>query len=185
MKKLNEDNIKINNKINTLATKDKLNKIMENFIDESKLKHFLIMDDEKIEADIVYTNIYKLAKNSLYIVDNYISLKTLELLRNINDNVEVILFSDNLHHNNKLTKNIFNDFKNEYNNINIKLKLTNGRYHDRYIIIDFRKESEMIYHCGSSSKDSGNKITTITKVEDLTIYHKMIEELLKNKDLVL
>lgn len=104
MKKLNEDNIKINNKINTLATKDELNKIMENFIDESKLKHFLIMDDEKIEADIAYTNIYKLAKNSLYIVDNYISLKTLELLRNINDNVEVILFSDNLHHNNKLTK---------------------------------------------------------------------------------
>lgn len=99
--------------------------------------------------------------------------------------MEVILFSDNLHHNNKLTKNIFNDFKNEYNNINIKLKLTNSRYHDRYIIIDFRKESEMIYHCGSSSKDSGNKITTITKVEDLTIYHKMIEELLKNKDLVL
>lgn len=43
----------------------------------------------------------------------------------------------------------------------------------------------MIYHCGSSSKDSGNKITTITKVEDITIYHKMIEELLKNKDLVL
>lgn len=67
MKKLNEDNIKINNKINTLATKDKLNKIMENFIDESKLKHFLIMDDEKIEADIAYTNIYKLAK-TVYIL---------------------------------------------------------------------------------------------------------------------
>lgn len=39
---------------------------------------------------------------------------------------------------------------------------TNNRFHDRYIIIDDKD----YYLCGSSSKDSGNKITTIVKLDN-------------------
>ena len=46
-------------------------------------------------------------------------------------------------------------------------------------------KTEKIFHCGASSKDSGNKITTITEDNDIKKYVKIIEELLHNDDLML
>ena len=86
----------INNKISTLATKEDLKKVMDNFIDPDTYKHFLLMNGDKIEADVAYTKIYKSAKKSIYVIDNYIGLKTLELLRAAKDNVEITVFSDNV-----------------------------------------------------------------------------------------
>ena len=68
----------LNSKMNTLATKEDLKKVMENFIDPETYKHFLLMNGDKIEADVAYTKIYKSAKKSIYLIDNYIGLKTLE-----------------------------------------------------------------------------------------------------------
>ena len=61
--------------------------------------------------------------------------------------------------------------------------MTNGIFHDRYIIIDYKTNNEIIYTCGPSSKDIGNKIGTISKTCDNSMYHNLIDELLKNKDL--
>ena len=68
----------LNSKMNTLATKEDLKKVMDNFIDPETYKHFLLMNGDKIEADVAYTKIYKSAKKSIYLIDNYIGLKTLE-----------------------------------------------------------------------------------------------------------
>jgi len=46
-----------------------LQKVMENFIDPSTYKHFLILNGHKLEADVAYAQIYGLAKKSLTIVD--------------------------------------------------------------------------------------------------------------------
>ena len=64
--------------------KEELTSIMDNFIIPEKYREFLILNGESVEADIAYNNIYSLAKNSIYIIDNYLSLKTLVLLKNIN-----------------------------------------------------------------------------------------------------
>ena len=64
-----------------MATREDLKRVMDNFIDPETYKHFLLMNGEKLEADIAYTKIYKSAKKSIYVVDNYIGLKTLELIR--------------------------------------------------------------------------------------------------------
>ena len=61
--------------------KRRFEKVMDNFIDPQTYKHFLLMNGDKIEADVAYTKIYKSAKKNIYIIDNYIGLKTLELLR--------------------------------------------------------------------------------------------------------
>ena len=74
-----------------MATKEDLKKVMDNFIDPDTYKHFLLMNGDKIEADVAYTKIYKSAKKSIYVIDNYIGLKTLELLRAAKDNVEIIV----------------------------------------------------------------------------------------------
>ena len=168
-----------------MATKEDLKKVMDNFIDPDTYKHFLLMNGDKIEADVAYTKIYKSAKKSIYVIDNYIGLKTLELLRAAKDNVEIIVFSDNVKNKDMLTKNILNDFRKDYPNINLKMKIAGKKYHDRYIAIDYRTDSEAFYLCGASSKDAGNKISSITKIEESSkdMYHTMFGGMLNNKDL--
>ena len=168
-----------------MATKEDLKKVMDNFIDPDTYKHFLLMNGDKIEADVAYTKIYKSAKKSIYVIDNYIGLKTLELLRAAKDNVEVIVFSDNVKNKDMLTKNILNDFRKDYPNINLKMKIAGKKYHDRYIAIDYGTENEAFYLCGASSKDAGNKISSITKIEESSkdMYHTMFGGMLNNKDL--
>ena len=176
---------KLGDKISTLATKEDLKKVMDNFIDPDTYKHFLLMNGDKIEADLAYTKIYKSAKKSIYVIDNYIGLKTLELLRAAKDNVEVIIFSDNVKNKDMLTKNILNDFRKDYPNINLKMKIAGKKYHDRYIAIDYGTDSEAFYLCGASSKDAGNKISSITKIEESSkdMYHTMFGGMINNKDL--
>lgn len=179
------DIAKIKDKISTLATKEDLKKVMDNFIDPDTYKHFLLMNGDKIEADVAYTKIYKSAKKSIYVIDNYIGLKTLELLRDAKDSVEVIIFSDNVKNKDMLTKNILNDFRRDYPNINLKINIAGKKYHDRYISIDYGIENEAFYLCGASSKDAGNKISSITKIEESSkdMYHTMFCKMLNNKDL--
>lgn len=168
-----------------MATKEDLKKVMDNFIDPDTYKHFLLMNGDKIEADVAYTKIYKSAKKSIYVIDNYIGLKTLELLRAAKDNVEIIVFSDNVKNKDMLTKNILNDFRKDYPNINLKMKIAGKKYHDRYIAIDYGTENEAFYLCGASSKDAGNKISSITKIEESSkdMYHTMFGGMLNNKNL--
>lgn len=168
-----------------MATKEDLKKVMDNFIDPDTYKHFLLMNGDKIEADVAYTKIYKSAKKSIYVIVNYIGLKTLELLRAAKDNVEIIVFSDNVKNKDMLTKNILNDFRRDYPNINLKMKVAGKKYHDRYIAIDYGTENEAFYLCGASSKDAGNKISSITKIEESSkdMYHTMFGGMLNNKNL--
>lgn len=168
-----------------MATKEDLKKVMENFIDPETYKHFLLMNGDKIEADVAYTKIYKSAKKSIYVIDNYIGLKTLELLRAARDKSEIIVFSDNVKNKDMLTKNILDDFRKDYPNIDLKLKIAGKKYHDRYIAIDYGTENEAFYLCGASSKDAGNKVSSITKIEESSkdMYHDMFSKMLNNKDL--
>ncbi|HEO1961781.1 TPA: ORF6N domain-containing protein [Streptococcus agalactiae] len=168
-----------------MATKEDLKKVMDNFIDPETYKHFLLMNGDKIEADVAYTKIYKSAKKSIYVIDNYIGLKTLELLRAARDKTQIVVFSDNVKNKDMLTKNILDDFRKDYPNIDLKLKIAGKKYHDRYIAIDFGTENEEFYLCGASSKDAGNKISSITKIEESSkdMYHDMFSKMLNNKDL--
>ncbi|MFS5992629.1 ORF6N domain-containing protein [Streptococcus agalactiae] len=168
-----------------MATKEDLKKVMDNFIDPETYKHFLLMNGDKIEADVAYTKIYKSAKKSIYVIDNYIGLKTLELLRAARDKTQIVVFSDNVKNKDMLTKNILDDFRKDYPNIDLKLKIAGKKYHDRYIAIDYGTENEAFYLCGASSKDAGNKVSTITKIEESSkdMYHDMFSKMLNNKDL--
>lgn len=181
------DIARIDRKINDLAKKEDLQKVMENFIDPETYKHFLLMNGEKIEADVAYTKIYKSAKKSIYVIDNYLGLKTLELLRAARENTQIIIFSDNIKNKDMLTKNILNDFEKDYPNLDLTLKVTGKKYHDRYIAIDYKTKNETFYLCGASSKDAGNKISSITKIENASkdLYQLMFNDILNNKDLKL
>lgn len=114
----------------------------------------------------------QVAQKTIHIIDNYIGLKTLILLKSVAANVKVTIFSDNIGRD--LHRAEFADFKREYPNVDITLKTTKGIYHDRYIIIDHGTSDEIIFHCGGSSKDCGRRTTSISRVEDVVLYQDII-----------
>lgn len=144
---------------------------------------YLMLNGETTEAALAYRGIYSQAKESIYIVDNYIGLKTLHLLNDIDSGVSVTIFSDNT--GNRLRLSDYNMFMNEYPSVNINFVITAGIIHDRYIVLDYEKPSEQIYLCGASSKDAGRKVTTITKLSDNAMCHSLIDDLKKNPPLIL
>ncbi len=163
--------------------KGQLSVVMDNFIDPSTYKSFLIMNGEKIESDIAYQRIYSMAKQSVYLIDDYIDVKTIQLLKSCNSGVRIIAFSDNKAKN-SLTKSFIADFIADRPDLHIELKKTKGRFHDRYIVLDYPGETRL-FHCGASSKDGGNKITTIMEVENPEAYLDLISSILSNEELIL
>ena len=151
-----------------------LQMVMENFVDPSTYRHFLILNGQKLEADVAYAQIYSIAKKKLLIVDNYVDIKTLNLLRYARKGVSILIASDQCA---RITDDMLNDFRGVMPGVSIDKVSAAHKFHDRYILVDFKTKSEKLYHCGASSKDAGNKITTIVQLDDIEAYHNMFEEL--------
>jgi hypothetical protein len=154
-----------------------LQKVMENFIDPATYKHFLILDGQKLESDVAFTKIYGMAKKSILIIDNYVGVKTLDLLREIAKNVSVQIFSEEL--NGKITPEIRADYEKARPDVSLKIDRPSRKFHDRYVFLDYGSPNEKLFLCGASSKDAGNKITTIMQIECPEMYHPIVEELSK------
>ena len=184
--KLTEIDDKVENVVSNLGEmvrKSELSPIMLNLGKPEIPPGWLILNGQPVESDMAYQQIYTLANKTIYIVDNYISLKTLVLFKNAKQNVSVTIFSDNT--NNGLHQLEFNDFCKEFPGLKIDLRQAGGIFHDRYIILDYKTPDEKIYHCGASSKDGGRKVNTITLTDDTSVYEKLILQLLNNPPLLL
>ena len=173
-KKTEKDIENIQNSIDTLN---------ENFISEEDFKNFVVYKGQKFEADAAYVDIYQQANASIYVVDDYVNTKTLQLLSQKKEGVEVILFTENGHgRKGFLTSAVVEDFSNQYPPLRIK---SNQDCHDRWIVLDYGLPTERAYHCGASSKDAGKKLCAINKLEDSTMVHPAIEKLLHMPDKVI
>ena len=155
--------------------KTDLQKVMTNFIDQNAHKHFLILNGQKLEADVAYTQIYGMAKKSVIIVDNYMDVKTLDLLRCVAKGVTITIVSDQ-YGQTRLTDSMRDDFKATRPDVVLEdVKPAGNIFHDRYIYLDCGTPDEKLFHCGESSKDAGNKITTIVRLEDVAGYKAIFE----------
>ena len=154
--------------------------INENFVSDKDFKNFVIYKGQKFEADAAYIDVYQQANTSIYVVDDYMNTKTLQLLSQKKQGVEVILFTENGHgRKGFLTTAVVNDFINQYPPLRIK---ANPDCHDRLIILDYGLPTEQAYHCGASSKDAGKKLCAINKIENTEMIHCVIDNLLLGAD---
>lgn len=154
--------------------------LAENFVSDKDVKNFVIYKGQKFEADLAYIDIYQQATASIYVVDDYVNAKTLQLLSQKKPGVEVILFTENGHgQKGFLTPAVIKDFAAQYPSLRIK---PNPDCHDRWIVLDYGLASERVYHCGASSKDAGRKVCAINKVENVGLVHPVVEELLVGED---
>ena len=157
-----------------------IQKIKKNFIDPSTYKHFLILDGQKLDADVAFSKIYGMAKKSIIIIDNYVGVKTLDLLRDIAKNVGVQIFSEQWG-DKRITPAIMADFKMARPDVPLLVDRPNRKFHDRYVFLDYGSRNEKLFLCGASSKDAGNKITTIMQIECPEMYHPIVDELRKSQ----
>ena len=68
---------------NEMVTKAELSRVIKDFTDPNIRKDYHFFNGETVEADIAYSTIYSSANQSIFVVDNYISLKTLVLLKSV------------------------------------------------------------------------------------------------------
>lgn len=154
--------------------------LSENFVSDKDFKNFVIYKVQKFEADAAYIDIYQQAGKSIYVVDDYVNTKTLQLLSQKQSGVEVILFTENGHGRREfLTMAVVNDFIQEYPPLRIKL---NADCHDRLIVLDYGEPTEQVYHCGASSKDAGKKLCAINAISETSMIHPVIDRLLSVPD---
>ena len=102
IRKINSNMISLEKQISDVAeglknvvTKSELADMMNSFVSEDNDK-WLMLNAKFSSADEAYESIYKQAKQTIYVVDNFIGLRTLVHLKNVPSGVDVILFSDNV-----------------------------------------------------------------------------------------
>ncbi len=165
-----------------VVTKSDLAEMMNSFVDNED-NGWLMFNTKYCTADLAYSEVYGQAKKTIFVVDNYIGLRMLVLLKNAPVGVASTLFSDNV--GNRLHSIEYKDFCSEYPAINVTLKKTGGIYHDRFIVLDYGTEDERIFLCGASSKDAGARVTSIVEDFGTGKYKALIDALLKNPKLTL
>ncbi len=165
---------------NVVDIQKSIDTLNENFVSDKDFKNFVIYKGQKFEADIAYIDIYQQATTSIYVVDDYTNTKTLQLLSQKKQGVEVVLFTENGHGKKGfLTSAVVSDFINQYPPLRIK---SNPDCHDRLIVIDYGLPTEQAYHCGASSKDAGKKLCAINKIENTEMIRPVIDKLLLGID---
>ncbi len=169
--------------LNEVVTKSELADMMNSFVNDED-NGWLLYNTKYCSADIAYSSIYGQAKQSVYVIDNYIGLRTLVMLKNVPSGVDIKLFSDNVG-SGKLHNVEYNDFIREYPGLRITMQHTGGVIHDRFIVLDYGTKDERVFLCGASSKDSGSRITTIVEDFGIQKYDPIIKKMLTNAILVL
>lgn len=161
-----------------------LSDFMKLFDDAKQQEEILILDGQPFKADLAYQKIYRRAKRKIVIIDDYINSKTLQHLAHAKPTVKVTIVSDNKG-GKPLRFSEYQDFLTEYPGRSITLVRSMNKAHDRYIILDHNTKDMKVYHCGTSSKDAGRRITTITQLKDTDPYREMVKDLFANPQLLL
>ncbi len=166
-----------------IVSKSDLADMMNSFVNDED-NGWLMYNTKYCSADVAYSSIYSQAKKSVYLIDNYIGLRTLVLLKYAPAGADIKIFSDNVG-SGKLHNIEYNDFCHEYPGINITMQHTGGIFHDRFIVLDHGTKDERVFLCGASSKDAGARITSIVEDYGVEKYRPVLKSLLKNGPLQL
>lgn len=120
----------------------------------------IYFEGQRYDAYSLMIDIFNKSKKEIIIIDNYIDKRLLDILSKTNKNITIIT--------NKYNNNDYEKYKSQYNNVSLKI---NNNIHDRFIIID----RKILYHCGASFKDLGDKCFAINKIDDNDILNDILK----------
>ncbi len=125
----------------------------------------IYFDGQIYDAYSKIKDIFGNAKKELIIVDAYADKFVLDIIRNIDVKIILIVKNKSL-----LTKTDIDKYNSQYNNLNI---IYDDSFHDRYFILD----DDIIYHCGTSINHAGSKTFSINKLEDLVVKNSLLNKI--------
>ena len=169
-----------------VVKRSELSPLVMDFTKLPERNEFLIMNGELARANETYIDIYARATKSIYIVDDYIDIKTLRQLQKVKNGVKIVVFSDNVSH--YLHKRDYNEFIKELPDIKVKFIKSGREFHDRFIVLDDETNDAKVFHCGASSKDAGVSITMIMELsKDKTseLIREVVRKMVENEKLEL
>ena len=142
----------------------RIDELFDKFNPKEITKDSIFFKGDIYDAYSVLLEIFNLAKDEIIIIDNYVGKVLLDELRRIDK--DIIIISSNMN------ANLKKKYLKQYNNIKF---INNDSYHDRFIIID----RKIVFHCGASFKDLGNKCFGIHEIENSIEIKKLINEVIK------
>ena len=173
-------------KLGNVVERSEIAPFMLDFSRPEERKEYLFLDGQPMRSDLAYMEIYGRATKSIHIIDDYISLKTLHLLCGVDSKISITIISDNLR--GLLHLSDYQDCQRENPDFKVDLIRSMGVSHDRFIMLDHQTDNERLFHCGPSSKDSGNRISAISEFCDPDIRSmlaKRLSVMLENPPLLL
>ena len=111
-------------------------------------------DGQIFDAYSFISDLIRMAKKEIILIDNYIDDSVLKTLNKRKDNVSATIYTSHISENLKLDLQKHNS---QYQPINIEHF---NKSHDRFLIID-----DDVYHIGASLKDLGKRMFAFSKME--------------------
>ena len=151
----------INNKL--IDHDEKINYIFSKF----DKKEQLFLPGETYDAYCKITDILNETQNEVIIVDSYVDKTILDFIKNVEANI--ILITSNK---SRLSNLEIDKFNKQYNKLEV---IKNETFHDRYFIID----RNHVFHLGTSLNYAGERVFSISKLEDSIIKINLINYILE------
>ena len=163
------NNLLVQNSINNMVIEDhnRINKLENAFkqFEEKKKVNEIYYNGQIFDAYSKIKSIFKEASKELIIVDSYADISVLNIIKELNVDVKIIVKTKG-----KLTTQDITNYNKQYSNLNIYYC---DDFHDRYFILD----KDKIYHCGASINYVGNKIFSINILEDEIVKKSLINKI--------
>ena len=143
-------------------------KLLENSFEKLETKKNEIYFNGQIyDAYSKILDILSEAKEEIIIIDGYADKSVLDMIRNTE--VKVILIIKNC---GNLKEQDILKYQEQYNNLHL---IYDTSFHDRYIILD----KKIFYHCGASLNHAGSKTFSINTLEDEMVKKSLLEKFAK------
>ena len=164
MRKYISNNLIEQKYINELVIKDskRIDILEETFNSFREKNNHIFFEGQIYDAYSLMIDIFNRSKSEIIIIDNYVDKSLFDILSKTNKEVIVIT--------NKYNNEDYLKYRKEYSNVKL---VVNNSIHDRFIIID----RSILYHCGASFKDLGNKCFCISKIIEEDNLNKLLEKI--------
>lgn len=106
------------------------------------------------DSYVFVSNLIKMARHRIVLIDNYIDESVLKLLSKKSANVAVSIYSKSF---NRMSQHDIDIYRKQYDCIELVLVVN---VHDRFLLID-----NDVYHIGASLKDLGKKLFAFSKMK--------------------
>ena len=164
MRKYISNNLIEQKYINELVIKDskRIDVLEETFNSFKEKNNHIFFEGQIYDAYSLMVDIFNKSKSEIIIIDNYVDKSLFDILSKTNKEVIVIT--------NKYNNEDYLKYRKEYSNVKL---VVNNSIHDRFIIID----RSILYHCGASFKDLGNKCFCISKIIEEDNLKNLLEKI--------